>query len=65
VDCLGEICDIATDDAPLRVLVVASDEERMIARETLRTLNASNITDIICSQKKAPIPIEVIEPVIG
>jgi acetate kinase len=58
-DCSDAVCDIATDDAPVRVLVVASDEERMIARETLRALNASTVTDIIRSQRKAPIRIEV------
>jgi acetate kinase len=54
-----EICDISSDDAPVRVLVVPSDEERMIARETLRALKASNITSIIRSQKNVPVPIEV------
>jgi acetate kinase len=58
-DGFREICDISADDAPVQVLVVPSDEERMIARETLRALRASNITDIIRSQKKAPVPIEV------
>jgi acetate kinase len=59
VDCENEVCDISTDGAPVRVLVIPSDEERMIARESLRALQASHVTDIIRSQKRAPIPIEV------
>jgi len=52
-------CDIATDDSPVRVLVVPTDEERMIARETLRALDRSRVTDIIRSQTPVPIPVEV------
>ena len=33
-----EVCRISTDDSPITVLVVPTDEERMIARETLRAL---------------------------
>jgi acetate kinase len=58
-DGFKEMCDISADDAPVRVLVVPSDEERMIARETLRALKANNITRIIRSQKDAPVPVEV------
>ncbi len=36
-----EICRISTDDSPVTVLVVPTDEERMIARETLRALGRS------------------------
>ncbi len=39
--------------------MIPSDEERMIARETLRALRASNITNIIRSQKDAPVSVEV------
>jgi acetate kinase len=34
-----EIARISTDDSPVTVLVVPTDEERMIARETLRALS--------------------------
>lgn len=54
-----EICDISTDKAPVRVLVVPTDEERMIARETLRTLNRRHVTKIIHSQTPMPVPVEV------
>jgi acetate kinase len=58
-DGFKEVCDISAADAPVRVLVVPSDEERMIARETLRALKANNITNIIRSQRNVPVPIEV------
>jgi acetate kinase len=51
--------DISTDDAPVRVLVIPTNEERMIARETLRTLNSRHVTKIIRSQKPTPVPVEV------
>jgi acetate kinase len=53
------VCDISTEDAPVRVLVVPTDEERMIARETLRTLNQRHVTKIIHSQRLKPVPVEV------
>ncbi len=55
----GQTCDIATDDSPVRILVIPSDEERMIARETLHTLSSHFIDAIIHQHEKAPIPIEV------
>ena len=58
-DGFKEVCDISTDDAPVRTLVVPTDEERMIARETLRTLNLQYVSKIIKSQKPIPIPIEI------
>ncbi len=53
------ICDIGADDSRVRVLVVPTDEERMIARETLRVIDRRYVTDIIHSQKPMPVPIEV------
>ena len=58
-DGFKHVCDISADDSPVRVLVIPSDEERMIARETLRALKANNITNIIRSQKNVAVPIEV------
>jgi acetate kinase len=59
VDGFEQVCHISAADAPVSVLVVPSDEERMIARETLRALRASNITNIIRSQENVPVPLEV------
>jgi len=58
-DGFTEVCDIATDGASVRVLVIPADEERMIARETLRALDRERVTSIIRSQKPTPVPIEV------
>lgn len=54
-----DVCDISADDSRVRVLVVRTHEERMIARETLRAIEHSYVTDIIRSQTPIPIPIEV------
>ena len=54
-----EICRISPDDAPIEVLVVPTDEERMIARETLRALERSPIAAILRGRRTAPIPLEV------
>lgn len=54
-----EIHDISTEDSKVRVLVVPTDEERMVARQTLRALDRSKITENIRRQEPMPIPIEV------
>jgi acetate kinase len=60
-----EACDgrqlarISTDDSPVTVLVVPTDEERMIARETLRTLNRDYLVRTSDSCRHEPILIEV------
>jgi acetate kinase len=56
---LDEVCDISTESAGVRVLVVPTDEERMIARETLRALDRHYVTRIILSQEPTPLPLEV------
>ncbi|MBN1307437.1 MAG: acetate/propionate family kinase [Chitinispirillaceae bacterium] len=58
-DCSDGPCDISVDDAPVRILVIAADEERMIARETLRALRTEQITAAFTAGAKEPIPIEV------
>ena len=51
--------DISADDSLVRVLVIPADEERMIARETLRVLESSYVSGIIESQAPIPVPVEV------
>ncbi|UCD85700.1 MAG: phosphate propanoyltransferase, partial [Deltaproteobacteria bacterium] len=51
--------DISTDDAPVRTLVILTNEEQMIAREIIRALNRRYVTKIIHTQKPIPIPVEV------
>jgi len=54
-----EVCDISIADAPVRVLIIPTHEERMIAREMLRALNRRHVTKIIRGQKPLPVPFEV------
>ena len=54
-----KVCDISADDSPVRILVVPTDEERMIARETLRVLSSSYISNILNNQQNNPVAIEI------
>jgi acetate kinase len=51
---------ISTDDSPVTILVVANDDERLVAWETLRAIERN---EIFSSMKKdeadAPIPVEI------
>jgi acetate kinase len=51
--------EISADDSPVRILVIASDDERVIAWEALRAIEHDQINQFIKGQEKAPIPIEV------
>ncbi|MFL6541420.1 MAG: phosphate propanoyltransferase, partial [Chthoniobacterales bacterium] len=55
----NEIARISTDDSPVTVLVVPTDEERMIARETLRTLSRDYLKRTSEACKTEQIPVEV------
>src|SRR5258707_13757164 len=54
-----ETSRISTDDSKVTVLVVPTDEERMMAREALRTLSRSYITRVLEAQKQQPFLVEV------
>jgi acetate kinase len=54
-----DIRRISTDDSPVAVLVVPTDEERMIARETLRALSRSYLTHVLEAQRREPFPVEI------
>jgi acetate kinase len=54
-----EVCRISADDSKVTVLVVPTDEERMMAREALRTLSRSYIMTALEAQKQRPFPVEV------
>jgi acetate kinase len=56
---LSEICRISADDSPVTVLIVRTDEERMIARETLRALNRSYLKQIVKARRNEQFLIEV------
>jgi acetate kinase len=55
----SEVCRISTDDSKVAVLVVPTDEERMMAREALRTVGRDYITSALKAQKQSPFPVEV------
>src|SRR5246127_2126812 len=54
-----EIIRISSDDSKVTVLVVPTDEERMMAREALRSLNRSYITHVLEAQKQQPFLVEI------
>jgi acetate kinase len=51
--------EISVEGTPVRVLVVPTDEELMIARESVRALGHDQVTGIIHARREHPIPIEV------
>jgi acetate kinase len=55
----GEVADITGDHSSVKVLIIPTDEELMIARETMRTLSNDNVTQIIKNQQERAIPIEI------
>ena len=54
-----EVCRISADDSKVVVMVVPTDEERMMAREALRALSRSYITKVLATQKQQPFLVEV------
>ena len=54
-----KIARISTDDSKVAVLVVPTDEERMMAREALRALSRSYITRVLEAQKQQPFLVEI------
>jgi acetate kinase len=53
------VTDISEEGVPVSVLVIPTDEERMIARETIRALGYQNVAEVIRQQESKEIPIEV------
>jgi acetate kinase len=54
-----ETCRISTDDSPVAVLIVPTDEERMMAREALRALSRSYLAHVLEARTDQPFPVEV------
>lgn len=50
---------ISADDSPVTILVVANNDERLVAWEALRAIERNKITLALKDQAAAPIPIEV------
>lgn len=55
----GEVADISDERSQVKILVIHTNEERMIARETVRALGYQNVAEVIESKKEKKIPIEV------
>ena len=55
----GEVGDISDPLSQVKVLVIPTNEGKMIARETIRTLGYQDVTHVIKSQEEKKIPIEV------
>lgn len=59
---LGEVRDhavISADDSPVTIVVVANNDERLLAWEALRAIERNQITLAIRDEAASPIPIEV------
>jgi len=54
-----EVSRISTDDSKVAVLVVPTDEERMMARDALRALSRSYIAGVLAAQKQEPFLVEI------
>jgi acetate kinase len=55
----GEVVEISDDFSQVKVLVIPTDEERMIAREAIRNLGFQDVTKVLKSQRDKKIPVEV------
>jgi acetate kinase len=53
------VCRISAENSKVELLVVQTDEERMMAREALRTLGRSYITRVLEAQKQEAFLVEV------
>ena len=56
---VNEVALISRDTSRVTVLVVPTDEERMIARETLRAMSRSYLTRVLQAQHTEPFLVEV------
>ena len=50
---------ISSDESRVKILVVPTDEEKMIAQETVRSLERSGVTRILKARRDRPVPIGV------
>ncbi len=58
-DSPDEVRDISEEASPVKVLVIPTNEGRMIARETIRALEHENASELIKIKKERKIPVEV------
>lgn len=55
----NNVAEISASDSTVKVLVIPTDEARMIARDSLKVLNKDHVEKIINLQEQNPIPVEV------
>lgn len=55
----AEVSRISADDSKVTVLVVPTDEERMMAREALRAISVSYISQVLAAQRQQSFLVEV------
>ena len=55
----AEVAEISDEYSKVKVLVIPTDEERMIAREAVRTLGFQDVTQVLNIQKEKKISIEI------
>jgi acetate kinase len=55
----GKMLEISEEGSRVKIMVIPTDEERMIARETLRTLGYQSLQEVLKKQSERKIPIEV------
>lgn len=55
----GEVAVISADNSSIRVLVVGTDEERMIAQQSVQAVRQIGVTEVLQKQSRMPIPIGV------
>jgi acetate kinase len=54
-----EVADVSAERSRVKVLVIPTDEGRMIARETICSLGYQSVAQVIESQREKSIPVEV------
>ncbi len=54
----GDVLEVSAQRSRVRVLVIGSDEERTIARHTVRALAAARVTEVM-RRKERPIPVGI------
>ena len=55
----GEVADISAENSKVKILLIPADEERMIARETIRTLGFQKAAQAVMHPEEKSIPLEV------
>jgi acetate kinase len=56
---LGAYAVISADDSPVTILVIANDDERLVAWETLRAIERNQLIQAVKAEAEAPIPVEI------